>query len=124
MPVYLELFHGRTTLTEQLDDWGTEGPILGPLKFVHTTYASDIKIETCAGRDGVLHVVGEETPDLLYYQGTYYGDWSVFGEEVLQNNSSLLSRVQQFDAAKAELRLEPIVQPAAEGAWHETEARI
>jgi len=122
MPVYLELFHGRKTVTEQLDDWGTEGPILGPLKFVHTTYASDIKLETADGSDGVLRLVGEETPDLLYYGHVHYGDWSVFGEEVFKNNLALLSRVQQFDPTKATPMPEPVAEPAAEGTGHAKEA--
>jgi hypothetical protein len=118
MPVYLELFNGRKSVIEQLDDWGTEGPILGPLKFVHTTYASDIKLETVEGLDGVLHVVGEETPDLLYYDKIFYGDWSVFGEEVLANNPALRRRVEQFDPRKAC----GTPQPAMEGTMHEKEA--
>jgi hypothetical protein len=46
MPVYLHLFHGRKSPDEQLDDWGEDGPVLGPLKYVHTTYARDLKVET------------------------------------------------------------------------------
>lgn len=121
MPVYLELFHGRKTLAEQLDDWGTEGPILGPLKFVHTTYATDIKLETADGRDGLLHVVGEEMPDLLYYDETYYGDWSVFGEEILRNNPALRGRIEQFNPTKAKAM--PAQLPG-KGTGHEREARI
>jgi hypothetical protein len=113
------LFHGRATVTEQLEDWGSEGPILGPLKFVHTTYASDIKVELADGSDGVLRLAGEEVPDLLYYDQVFYGDWSVFGEDVLQANPALLSRVQQFEPAKA--MPEPVEQPQ-EGAGDEKEA--
>lgn len=124
MPVYLELFHGRKTVTEQLEDWGTGGPILGPLSYVHTTYATDIKVETADGVCGELRIVGEETVDLLYYGGVYYGDWSVFGAEVFENNPALLSQVQPFDAAKAKATPLPTVQAAREGVRHETEARI
>lgn len=123
MPVYLELFHGRRTLTEELADWGTEGPIVGPFRYVHTTYATDIKIETADGACDELHLVGEETPDLLCYDGVFYGDWSVFGAEVLENNPALLKRVQPFDSAKAETPL-PTGQPGSNGVRHETEARI
>jgi len=28
MPVYLELFHGRKSVDEELNDWGSQGPIL------------------------------------------------------------------------------------------------
>jgi hypothetical protein len=100
MPVYLELFHGRQSVAEELQDWGSQGPILGPLAYVHTTYSTDIKVETLDGIDGVLQVVGE-LPDLLYYDGTYYGDWSVIGQEALGND--LLPRVQPFEKAKAQL---------------------
>ncbi len=104
MPIYLELFHGRRSLTEQLDDWGSQGPILGPLAFVHTTYAADIKIETASGEDGVLYLCGDERADLLYYDGVYYGDWSAFGAEVLEKQPELTSRVQPFERSKAAVR--------------------
>ncbi|SRR5216684_3599769 len=103
MSVYLELFHGRKSVTQQLDDWGSEGPILGPLAYVHTTYAADIKIETATGSDGVLYLCGDERTDLLHYDGFYYGDWTVFGAEVLEKSPEINSRVQQFDPAKAEV---------------------
>jgi len=99
MPVYLELFHGRKSVREQLQDWGSPGPILGPLAIVHTTYAADIKLQTSEGSDGVLYLIGDEQPDLLYYNGTLHGDWSVFGSELL--NQSLALRVEQFDQQKA-----------------------
>ena len=112
MPVYLELFHGRKTPGEQLDDWGTQGPILGPLAFVHTTYAQDIKIQTADGHAGVLRVVGEEMPDVLYYDGVYYGDWSVFGPEVLANEWK--ARVHSFDSGKAIVPAQNQSSPADE----------
>lgn len=101
MPVYLELFHGRESVGTEMDDWGSQGPILGPLSYVHTTYAADIKLETIDGTDGVLCLCGEEQADLIYYDGTYYGDWSVFGDEALQHHPASRRRVQQFDCAKA-----------------------
>lgn len=97
MPVYLELFHGRKSVDEQLNDWGSQGPILGPFKYVHTTYATDIKIETVDGVDGVPRLNNE----LLYYDGTYYGDWSTFGGEDLQIGDTC--RVRPFEGVKAVL---------------------
>jgi hypothetical protein len=44
MAVYLHLFHGRDAIDEQLSDWGQDGPVLGPLPYVHVTYHSEIKI--------------------------------------------------------------------------------
>ncbi|MCA9078012.1 MAG: hypothetical protein R3C02_26340 [Planctomycetaceae bacterium] len=68
---YLKLFHGRERPDEQLDDWGEPGPIFGPYPYFHATYQSDIKFED---ERGVLTIVG----DLVYYDGMFYGDWSVF----------------------------------------------
>lgn len=41
MSVYLYLFHGRATPDEDVEDWGCEGPAIGPLDYVHTTYGSE-----------------------------------------------------------------------------------
>ena len=72
MSVYLRLFHGRDTVDETLDDWGYEGPKLGPWDYVHITYASDVKY-TANGVDGYLRIVNE----LVEYEGKYYGDMSI-----------------------------------------------
>lgn len=44
MSVYLYLFHGRASIDQDMTDWGAEGPKIGPLSYVHTTYGSDVKI--------------------------------------------------------------------------------
>jgi len=73
MAVYLHLFHGRDSINDQLSDWGDNGPVLGPLPYVHVTYHSEIKI----GDDyEPLRIVR----DLVLYKGKYYGDWSIFDE--------------------------------------------
>lgn len=43
--MYLGLFHGRDTPEEELDNWGFNGPMIGPLKYVHTTYAAEMKLK-------------------------------------------------------------------------------
>lgn len=60
--VYLELFHGRRSLDQDMDDWGLEGPILGPFDWVHTTYGSEIKLGSDwdqHDKPRVLSVVGD-----------------------------------------------------------------
>ena len=95
MPVYLKLFHGRDRPDQDLDDWGFEGPILGPFPYVHTTYAEDVAV----GNDCYLKIVD----DLLVYDGKYYGDWSVFSADMLKAMpESETARVQPFDKAKAQ----------------------
>ncbi len=95
--VYLELFHGRKTSTEQLEDWGAEGPIIGPFPHFHTTYALEIKF----GNEGhILTIVSE---GLAYYDGMYYGDWSVFSADILDSSDQLKRRVVLFDQDKAQI---------------------
>lgn len=96
--MYLRLFHGRNSPDEQLDDWGFEGPEIGPLQYAHTTYASDVKLEfldvedhdkfflreVCGYNRNTEEVSFSEFAELdiahgmVVYDGKYYGDWSVF----------------------------------------------
>ena len=38
--LYIRLFHGRTDPNQDMDDWGFDGPVLGPYQFFNTTYVS------------------------------------------------------------------------------------
>ena len=87
--MYLTLFHGREGRREQMNEFGFAGPLLGPLRYCHTTYLSDIKIlfedleeaRLCCGcdeRDVILSVVD----DMIHFENAYYGDWSVFTMDV------------------------------------------
>ena len=95
--VALQLFHGRTSPTEQMERWGTQGPVF-LVDYVHVTYRSDIKlgIPEPAG-DGDLKIVD----DLVYYDGDYYGDWSVFPAALLNEEPELRARLTTFDPKKA-----------------------
>lgn len=106
MSVYIELFHGRKSPDEELDDWGEIGPVLGPLDFVHTTYAGDIKVRTSAGVDGVLYL----HEDMLYYAGMWYGDWSVFSELEAEH----CKRLVQFEQAMSSAMSAPIDESKCE----------
>ena len=75
--VYIELLHGRKTPDEVMDDFGPDGPVFGPFEWVHTTYGCDIKL----GDDGEL----QDKDGLVYYDGMWYGDWSVFSHKQLLN---------------------------------------
>jgi hypothetical protein len=101
MPSYLQLFHGRKNPYEILEDWGEEGPIIGPLDYIHTTYAAEIKFEISGRSDsyGWLTICG----DLVYYDGNYYGDWSSFTELPRELKSKLI----EFDQSKAALPKDP-----------------
>jgi hypothetical protein len=37
MTIYLKLIHGRDYPDQQMNDWGFDGPVLGPFEAVHFT---------------------------------------------------------------------------------------
>lgn len=80
--MYLRLFHGRDDPEENMDGWGYDGPVFGPLKFAQVTYMTNIGIASIDGRE-TGPMLSTTDPmffkgDLLQYDGKYYGDWSVF----------------------------------------------
>jgi hypothetical protein len=104
--IYLRLFHGRDTITEDMDDWGYDGPVLGPFVYLHTTYAGDIKFKMPLDayleqfpEDKSPHshwetVVGQQSQwvegsvliidNCVQYGGKFYGDWSASTKEVFE----------------------------------------
>lgn len=78
--MYLRLFHGRTDPNQQMDDWGSDGPLIGPVN-ISWTY-------------GWLRINGDHLvnyDDLIYFEGVYYGDMEFFSDEdpfVLQEQIS------------------------------------
>ena len=77
--LYLHVFHGRNSPTEDLEDWGFEGPYIGPLESFGCTYGS-LKF-TFLGDDETTHL--DDIPnsgifeDLIVVEGKYYGDYVV-----------------------------------------------
>ena len=83
--LYLGLFHGRHSKNEAMDDWGFNGPAIGPLRWCHTTYARDIKLEFETSTDAEQYFGVDcrnvDLPiecDLLKFEGKFYGDWTVY----------------------------------------------
>lgn len=95
--VAIELFHGRRSPDERLENWGSQGPVF-LVDYVHVTYLCDIKlgVPEPAG-DGDLHFI----EDLVFYDGVYYGDWSVFPVSLIKRDAEIAGRVVEYDAAKA-----------------------
>lgn len=83
--MYLGLLHGRDHPQQPMDDWGFNGPMIGPLQWFHTTYTCTIRIafelaadgERYFGEAGTDHEL-ELAGDLLVFGGKYYGDWTVY----------------------------------------------
>ena len=92
--LYIRLFHGRTDPDQDMDDWGSDGPVFGPYEFSHTTYAWDIKLGKSDGHCDELFV----NEDMVYYDGVYYGDWSIFDAQVLKKSQFQISVFQQDKA--------------------------
>ena len=75
MTVYLKLLHGRNDPNEQLEDWGFDGPVLGPFEAVHFTYATHVRCFP-EGTDGeAIELCYHD--DLLVHDGKYYGDFEI-----------------------------------------------
>lgn len=73
MSLYIRLFHGRDYPEEELDDWGHDGPVLGPFDDMSVTYLSSIRFF-----EGIHEYWVHVENDLFFYDGKYYGDWSIF----------------------------------------------
>jgi hypothetical protein len=78
-----------------MEDWGAEGPDIGPLRFCQTTYGSSLALEFLDVEDkqkffGVDPDAShgfdftawlEVKEDCIEYDGKFYGDWSCFTKE-------------------------------------------
>jgi hypothetical protein len=82
--LYLGLFHGRNDPTDQMTDWGFNGPLIGPLTFVHTTYTSNIKLDFVSDNDAKRYFPNQTdhmltvSDDMVLFDSKFYGDWTVF----------------------------------------------
>ena len=94
--VYIRLFHGRADKDKDMEDWGLDGPVFGPFEFVHTTYSFHVKLGKSDGNCFEIHCF----EDMLYYDGVYYGDWSVFTEDSLKADNI---NITEFKQSKAQL---------------------
>lgn len=87
MSVYIELLHGRHYPNEKLDDWGFNGPVLGPFPFFHITYGIDIKLGDTGivVMDKKLQFPVWDKDDYIPFLGGLYGDMSVFSDDLLKD---------------------------------------
>ena len=85
--VYLHLYHGRDDAAEVMDDWGYDGPkIRAQLVVINTdeqlpesTPENSLAKANCVQlfkADGAVEVI-PFVEGLLFYNGAYYGDFSV-----------------------------------------------
>lgn len=90
--LYIGLFHGRQHKDARLKDWGHQGPLIGPLNYVQTTYGDRPRFSFVNPDDAQRFLsafpelgggVDEgDLPDLedgmVKLGGYYYGDYTVF----------------------------------------------
>jgi hypothetical protein len=74
--LYLHVLHGRKSLDEKLDDWGEDGPTIGPFQWFHVTYLTHFYFGTADGEDYAIPIEG----DCLKIQGMLWGDWEIVTE--------------------------------------------
>jgi hypothetical protein len=91
--VYLKLFSGRRSIDEQMRTFGTPGPVLGPFPFMQTAYGDRMKFDRS--------VVVELVQGLIYYDGTFYGGWSVIDGDTVCRSEDLQQRLETFEPSKA-----------------------
>lgn len=97
-PVYLNLYHGRSSIDQDMDDWGdNEFDVWLKAEMITVDYSpvsNGMRLVDRKGykEDWIYYV----TEDLLYYDGFFYGAFSFHGE--LPKDAEL----SKFSAAKAD----------------------
>lgn len=86
--LYLALFHGYASEEERTEneDWGENGPVIGPIEYCQTTYSTHIKIKFTKDEDSKKYNLPAEVVTELSlnkdgcveYGGLQYGDYTVF----------------------------------------------
>lgn len=88
--LYLKLFHGRDDPEQHMDDWGYDGPVIGPLQYAHTTYGAEIKLAPLTDDDTFFArypFLDTDFPllaiddGMVVCQAKFYGDWSCYWEK-------------------------------------------
>lgn len=75
---YISFFHGRKDPEEHMDDWGIQGPIVGPTQ-ISWTYGS-IKLHDAPDWDDIHFLNYNKKWDLIPIDNVYYGDFEVLNE--------------------------------------------
>jgi len=90
----IKLFHGRLTTTEELDNWGTDGPLLR-IGGLHVTYLSMFAVILEDKDWYFLKFVN----DLLYYDEVLYGDFTISDSDP----EAIGQEVEWFDPVKGQV---------------------
>jgi hypothetical protein len=73
--IFLRLYHGRKHPDQEMDGWGFNGPVFGPLSAVVMTYLTTVRLYGPSASDELwLDTRG----DMVVWRGDYYGDFELF----------------------------------------------
>lgn len=96
--VCISLFHGRTDPAQQMDDWGTEGPVIMNVGFAWTyglLKVFDILPDGKWG-DMIFLPVGD---GMIQLDGVFYGDF-----EIILPDSAIAADTERTKLTFAELK--------------------
>ncbi|MHB8995141.1 MAG: hypothetical protein ACYC63_07825 [Armatimonadota bacterium] len=105
--LFLQLFHGRGHPSQDMEQWGSDGPVFdlttiteendpSDHPYLHITYLSHIRSADSALELNVCQ------GDLLYYNGNYYGDVSVFVSTYENLHADHVARLEVYDPQKVD----------------------
>ncbi len=89
----IKLYHGRKDPDEDMNDWGTDGPLL-KIRGFHVTYLSTYRVKLA---DDDWHFL-KFTNDLLVYDGVLYGDFTISDNDP----ENIGQAIEWFDPVKGE----------------------
>ena len=105
--VCLELSHGRKRPEKDMEDWGKNGPLLGPFPGIYVEYGGDLRIVPRLGDDIFIHIEN----GLIYYDKVYYGNWVVVAVAALDEKQR--AKIKPFSPRKHEIPAKEVKRVAA-----------
>lgn len=85
---FLGFFHGRSSPDEVMLDWGTNGPILGPIEMLSVNLSENtIRVNGENGSQMVIPVADE----MAALDGRHYGDFTFFTRTPILNSEKTLA---------------------------------
>lgn len=88
--LYIHLYHGRVHPSEPLEDWGFEGPLVGPITHVHRAYTDVERFAFEQSAMGTTNALAfglsrsdaddaamEYDGDLVKFEGFWFGDRTI-----------------------------------------------
>ena len=94
----MELYHGRTDPNQNMEDWGSQGPLLF-IDGATVTYKDSIRIRF-TGQDDYEFLEEFLHDDMFFYDGVYYGDFAFLPVDSKSKNEDS-QEPELFDPNKA-----------------------